>query len=62
MLFKAQITIYTENHPKSINTNVEFLTLIAAGTYRYHSALKVLRHKSMENVNAMKFRVVMCGL
>jgi hypothetical protein len=37
MLFKKIISVYTENHMKSININTESLIFKAAGTYWYNS-------------------------
>jgi hypothetical protein len=44
MLSKEIITVYSENHTKTINTlhgqNAELVIDEAGGTYSYHSALK----------------------
>jgi hypothetical protein len=40
MLFKEIIDVYTEIDTKRINKNADFLIVKAAGTYRYHLALK----------------------
>jgi hypothetical protein len=39
-LFKEIIAVYSDNHTKPINKNVELLIVKAAGTCNYHSALK----------------------
>jgi hypothetical protein len=40
-LFKEIIAVYSKSDTKYINTNEVLLILKAAGTYSYHSALKV---------------------
>jgi hypothetical protein len=51
MLFKETMSVYTQNHRKHINRNLDLSIVKGGGTYSYHWALKGYTHNEVWDFN-----------